>query len=128
MQKVILNLTAPEHHESSKFPGALRHLLYSNDALLELVEWNGCPNSGCEHNLTVQGNRDDIIGWLDLFVGTYPATMPEILMVKREMRSQQLNSEVDTIRVTLKKIKKVVTIKGEIADRPWFWTPSWEEE
>lgn len=127
--KVRVILNSPEQHPVSGMPKALRHVLYSNDPLLELIEWNGCPNSGCSHNLSIVGEAHDVNAWLDVFAETYPTTMPEILMIKKRIREERLDSmgeEVSSITVELRKIKRFQEVNGGIVERPWFWTPEWE--
>lgn len=121
-----LILTSPEQHPSSKMPAALRHLLYSNDELLSLIDFSGCPNSGCEHTLSISGERRDILGWLDLFVDAYPGVRDEAQAIKKAIRAKFLNDPDCNFSIKLKDIQRGVLLEGKIVRRPWFWTPEWE--
>lgn len=125
--KLRVILDTPEHHETSGMPKAVRHLWYNNSSLANMIAHNGCPNTGGQHKLHVEGEAHEVIAWLDLFVEAYPATMPEIMMVKKEIRAKRMDamgSEGNgTIVVNLNKIQRMFSENGEVVSKPWFWTP-----
>lgn len=121
--KVIAVLTSPEHHPTSKMPNVLRKLLYSNDDLLNMIECTGCPNTGCEHSLTISGERSDVVAWLDLLRETYPMITDEVNAIKREIHLGFVRDPSGTLTVRLKRILKFVTINDKTVQRNWFWVP-----
>lgn len=132
--KVTLNLDTPEHHPTSGMPRAVRDLWYGRrgDSLTDLIDAQGCPNSGCEHKFHFSAERGEVVAWLDLFEETYPNTAPEVAILKRQIkRAVVYNEGVDSngnVKVTLKKITRQVPFNGEMIERPWFWTEDWEKE
>lgn len=120
--KVRVVLSSPEQHPISAMPKALRNILYFNDDLLSLIDWNGCPNSGCEHKLAVSGERRDVIGWLDLFLEAYPDTKPEIHAIKLMIKQKFINDPDRQITVTLRNLNKFHDSDNGIVEKHWFWT------
>ncbi|QGH72035.1 hypothetical protein N1M2_172 [Klebsiella phage N1M2] len=131
--KVTVDLTAPESHPTSKLPKALREFWYFKDGeeLRRLIDYTGCPNTGCQHALRVWGERADVTAWLDLFQETYPETEPEIMLIKSKIRLAFVHgtglNKLGGLTVDLKTITRQVGYNGEILTRPYFWAPFWEE-
>lgn len=129
--KVYLDLTSPEYHETSAMPKILRHILYHNSTLVNLIENTGCPNTGCQHKLIIKGEHTEVFAWLDLLVELYYDVTPEVMVIKHRIRDAVLSGkEINGngyFTVKLNQITRMVPIDGGIVPRPWFWSPSWEE-
>ncbi|UQT02741.1 hypothetical protein YUBABA_00900 [Serratia phage vB_SmaM-Yubaba] len=131
--KVTVDMSAPEQHPTSLMPKALRAFWYFKEGseLRKLINYTGCPNTGCQHTLRIWGERTDVIAWLDLFQETYPDTAPEILIIKNKIRMGVVHNkgvkEDGSIFVDLKAVTRQVGYNGEILTRPYFWAPFWEE-
>lgn len=122
---VMVVLTSPERHSTSQMPKVLREMLYGDHPLLEMIEWTGCPNNGCEHSLTVNGKRSDVVAWLDLLRETFPQVSEEVYAIKRVIHLGFVQDPSGSMRIHLKKLTRVFTYEDRKLTRPWFWTPSW---
>lgn len=130
--EITVELTAPEQHPTSAMPKALRTFWYSSggDDLRKLINYSGCPNTGCQHTLRIWGKRVDVLAWLDLFEESYPGVEKEIAMVKREIHKSFVQTGAGSTkpaRIKLANITRQVGYNGELITRRWFWAPFWEE-
>lgn len=122
--EVTLNLSAPEHHDTSHMPRALRNLFYYKDDLCRAIDLYGRPNTGGQHRCTVVGKRADVVAWLDLFLEEFPDTKPEIDTVKRHIRQSFIrNPDGKTLHVTLADFTRQHVYQGGFISAPWFWVP-----
>jgi hypothetical protein len=127
--KVHLNLTSPEQHYKSAMPKALRDLHYGRSGLISLIDHTGCPNNGGQHTLTVSGERQEVVAWLDLFLEQYPETKPEVDILKRNIRREFINSPLtNSLKITLSKFMQQHSYEGTLVSKPWFWAQHWEEK
>lgn len=133
--KVIVDLSAPEQHPKSAMPKILRQFWYSDGKskdLRSLIDYGGCPNTGCWHKFWIKGDRADVVAWLDLFQDMYPDSAPEIMIVKKNIHTAFVHgkgvNQAGNLNITLSTITRQLPYKGELINRPWFWTESWEEE
>ena len=125
--RVRLDLTSPEHHDNSAMPKVLREMLYGDHPLLEMIEWTGCPNTGCEHKLIVSGERSEVVAWLDLLKESFPQISEEMNPIKRKIHLEFIKNPSSTLRVSLKEQTRLVNIEGDVVSKPWFWTKEWEK-
>lgn len=128
--KVYVDLTSPEQHDTSAMPKTLRRVLYGNPGLLRLIDNTGCPNTGCEHKLSIKGESSDVIAWLDLLADEYPDVTPEVLTIKGKINIGITEGKVGNngyLTIKLRQITRHHRVGNELVIRPWFWTPSWEE-
>lgn len=127
--EVFLNLDVPEHHHSSAMPRAIRELYYAhrNDGLLSLVNSYGCPHSGGQHKFRFNGERKDVVAWLDLFLDQFPQTKPEIDAIKKRIHNAFVYKtgcdSKGNLHLDLKTLTRQHGYNGEIILRPWFWHP-----
>lgn len=127
--KFRINMTSPERHSNSKMPDTLRHLLYGNKDLLDIIEWTGCPNTGCEHSFTIEGERADVTAWLQLFKDQYPRVSDEVFALLRAIHLAFVkDADKDVTTIHLKKIERSFIYNARTITRPWYWTESWEKE
>ena len=125
---VYLSLTCPEHHETSKFPNAIRQLIYrqEHDDLFTLAPGRYCsPHSGGQHRLTIHGKRADVVAWLDMFSETFGKDVgPEVAILKHRIRTYFIqNADKPTYDIKLSEIERQVPVNGELQMKPWFWHP-----
>lgn len=124
--EVTLDLTCPEHHYSSKFPKAMRELIYrqEHDDLFSMIPNRQCsPHSGGQHRLTMRGKRADVVAWLDMFSETFGKDVgPEVAILKHRIRTYFIqNTDKATYSLKLKDIERQIPVHGELKMRPWFW-------
>lgn len=130
--KVTVVLTSPIYHHHSAMPKALHDLYYlGNDSgsLLKMgLETSGSPHHGGEHTLSVWGQHDDVLAWLDLFKEQYPDTELEIAILKNRIETYlKHHPQATTFRIVLKDIIRQYSYKGDIIARAWYWNPEWEK-
>lgn len=125
-----IDLSSPEHHERSGMPKALRDMYYGNDTIRTLIKSAGSPHNGGQHTLTIWGERREVIAWLDLFNEEYNNVQQEIAIIKNEIRKAFVR-QPDALGlqvIVLREIKRQLPYNGTLESRPWFWSPSWEED
>lgn len=127
---VILDLTCPEQHLTTKFPSVVRKMLYERKEehnLLPLIGYNGCPNTGGRHRLEVYGTRQDVTAWLKMVEETFPEVKPEIDVLIKHIRSEFIRGPMThNYKLALRDIKRQHGYNGELYSRPWFWFASQE--
>lgn len=120
--KVTVVLTSPEQHPISQMPDALWSVWYFNRKLLDLIEATGCPNTGCQHTLTVKGLGKDVVSWLDLFLEHYPTTLPEISAIKETIKKGiEERPDIKHLRVVLSQLTRDHDQNGININAPWFY-------
>lgn len=130
--KVFLDLTCPEHHTNSAFPRAIRQLIYMQeyDELLTLAPGRYCsPHSGGQHRLVINGERADVVAWLDLLLETFgKAVEEEVKILKRRIRVHFLhNPNKPTYDIKLAWQERQFCVNGDLVMKPWFWFPEDEK-
>ena len=79
-----VDLSTAQHIPFGKM---LSHLYYSNQALLALAPGrSGYPHNGGEHTLSLNGDKHDIVAFLDLVVEKYPYVLCEVTKVQMAVR------------------------------------------
>lgn len=127
--EVVLDLSVPEHHKTSHMPYAMRQMYYGNGMLSRLISMHGYPNNGGQHTCTINGDRADVVAWLDLFLEEYPDTKPEIDIIKRTIRREFINSPLThCLRIKLADFTRQHVYKGQFISRKWFWHPACEPD
>lgn len=86
--KVLVQLSAPERTELGK---VLFRLYYtSGRTLLDLAPGqSGYPHNGGEHTLFLEGERKDILAWLELFIEQYPVIRKPVAWLFQDICSEK---------------------------------------
>lgn len=128
-EKIIVDLTSPEHSQASAMGKVLNKLFYSSkhEDLLNLIDNVGSPHSGGQHHLTIKGSRPDVMSWLSIFLETFPEVEPEIKEIQRLIMKESLKA-LFHYKVELSEIQREFKYKGRLLNRPWFWTHAQEDE
>lgn len=86
--KVLVQMSAPEHTELGK---VLFRLYYtSGRALLELAPGrSGYPHNGGEHTLLLEGERKDVLAWLELLTEEYPVIRKPVAWLFQDICSEK---------------------------------------
>lgn len=87
MDKILVQMSSPEHSEVGK---VLSKLYYGQGALLDLAPGrSGYPHNGGEHTLFLEGDRKDILAWLELLTEEYPAIRKPVAWLFQDICSMK---------------------------------------
>lgn len=87
LDNIIVDLSASEGSDMGR---VLSRLLYGNQELLDLIPgWSGCPHDGGTHKLTIKGDRQDILAWLELLIEAYPDSPSRLSWLYQDIISKK---------------------------------------
>ncbi len=99
MSRVRIDLTMGQTTPVGDFMGKL---MYSNNLLLSVINYTGCPHNGGEHSFCINDDVDSAIVWVELLIETITDTGGQYALTLQKTNAiKTLSGFLDYVKDTL---------------------------